>query len=70
VSTSSGACRGCGASVLFVTTAATGKSIPLDPLPVKRIVIGDDLKARVVDTYIAHFATCPKADQFRKKKPG
>jgi hypothetical protein len=64
---SAGACRGCGASVLFVPTAASGKLIPLDPTSEKRVVIGDDGRARVVDTFIAHFATCPKADQFRRK---
>jgi hypothetical protein len=67
---SAGACKGCGASVLFVPTAATGKLIPLDLRSEKRVVIGDDGKARVVDTFVAHFATCPKRDEFRKKKSG
>lgn len=65
---SAGACKGCGASVLFVPTAATGKLIPLDLRSEKRVVIGDDGKARVVDTWLAHFATCAHAEQFRKKK--
>lgn len=66
---SAGACRACGAAVLFVPTAATGKLMPLDKLPEKRVVIGDDGKARVVDTFLVHYASCPNADQFRRKPP-
>jgi hypothetical protein len=65
---SASACRGCGASLLLVPTAATGKLIPLNPQPEKRVVIGEDGKARVVDTWLVHFATCPVADQIRTKR--
>jgi hypothetical protein len=47
--------------------------MPVDATPEKRIVLddvrtGDDAPlARVIDTYVSHFATCPKANTFRKK---
>lgn len=50
--------------------------MPVDAKPEKRIVLddvrfGDDPPtARVVDTYVSHFATCPKAERFRKAKEG
>ena len=61
------ACRKCGQSIVWGETAATatkpGKRIPLDP-PEKRNVrvgtTGDGSPiVRLVDTYIAHFASCP-----------
>jgi hypothetical protein len=62
-----GTCRGCGAPVLFVTSAVSGKAMPLNQRAEKRLVVGEDGKARVVDTYLSHFSTCPKADEFRRK---
>jgi hypothetical protein len=64
-------CRGCGADIIWVTTDR-GRTMPLDAKPEKRFVIdvfidGKAHRAELVDTYISHFATCPRADEFRKK---
>jgi hypothetical protein len=79
-------CRSCGADVLFVPSAKSGKPMILDAKPEKRIVLGtphtdaeliihgdhlderDYQIARVVDTYIDHHATCPKAEQWKGKR--
>lgn len=66
-------CRGCDAPIYWIKTQA-GKSHPLNPTPEKRWVEywpdgNPDLKTwQLIDTYTSHFATCPAADQFRKKK--
>jgi hypothetical protein len=68
-------CRGCNARIEWHKTAA-GKAIPLDPDPHPDGNITFDSAARVVYAakgskprmYLSHFATCPKADEFRKAK--
>ena len=66
-------CTGCGAAIRWTLTAS-GKRMPVDAKPEKRIVLddvrlGDDPPtARVVDTYVSHFATCPDRDRFRKRE--
>lgn len=63
-------CR-CGARVRWVVTAATGKRMMVDAKPEKRVILGTKTKkAHVVDTYMPHWATCPLADEFRKKGKG
>lgn len=71
-----GTCRSCGASIYWCRTP-NGKAMPLDPEPVKRVVVvvrapGPDLPdeevAKVVETYVPHHATCPKADEFRRAR--
>lgn len=63
-------CRGCGAEILWAATQ-TGKRIPLDTKSEKRFVVrslarGTDPTVVVLaDTYVSHFATCPKAKDFR-----
>jgi len=59
-------CKTCGAEIKWVTTSS-GKSMPIDAKPEKRIVLEDyDRKGSVVDTYTSHFVTCPDAKQHRK----
>ena len=68
-------CTGCGAAIVWVATAA-GKRMPIDAKPEKRVVlddvhgIGEPPSARVIDTYVSHFSTCPQAQRFRKPKEG
>ncbi len=57
-------CRGCGAPIVWGITEA-GKNVPLDP-PEKRYVALHAGRFRIVDTWISHFATCLKSDDFRK----
>ena len=65
-------CKGCGAEILWLKTM-TGKTMPVDIPPEKRIVIiydrviGEE-RGEVKDSYVSHFATCPQADAFRKKE--
>lgn len=61
-----GACRACGASIVWATTEK-GKAQPLDPRPEKRIVVDAHDIARVVNTFMPHHATCPRAAEFRRK---
>ena len=67
-------CKLCGAPIFFGTTAA-GKAMPLDAKPEKRAIVsrvvspeGEHLQASLFDTYLPHWASCPKADSFRKPK--
>lgn len=65
-------CQGCGAEIEFVKSKSTGKAMPVNlDSKEKRVAIvsvNDDgeKEARVLDTYISHFATCPKAGEFRR----
>lgn len=68
VSSQNGTCRSCGAAIVWATST-NGRPTPLDAKTERRIVIGSDDVARVVDTYVSHFTTCPNAAQHRKSKP-
>lgn len=63
------ACRSCGAKIVWALTA-TGKKIPLDAKPEKRVVLESRTPfgevAVVHDTFVSHFATCPNAAEHRK----
>lgn len=59
-------CRACKAPIFFAPSPA-GKMIPIDAAPEKRIVIRDGV-AHVESTFTAHFATCPEAEQFRRRR--
>lgn len=67
-------CRGCGAEIIWAVTA-DGHWMPLDAKFEGRFVLerskrddGTALIAVSRATYVAHFATCPQADEFRKRK--
>ena len=63
-------CRSCGASIVWVVMRPSGKRMPLDAKPEKRITL-DDVDPGVgemTDTYVSHFATCPQAASHRKPK--
>lgn len=82
-------CRGCGKLIAFIKTK-NGKSIPVDPEPIRFLpeddynkfvtmdgtvkrgkeYEGDELDAEryMMEGYRSHFATCPAADDFRRKK--
>jgi hypothetical protein len=66
-----GTCRGCGAEVIWCKTAK-GKSMPLDAVPFSegniRIVDGvANYGDKGTGPYVSHFATCPKAGDWRKR---
>lgn len=53
-------CRACGADIQFVKTKR-GKTIPVN------YDTWDGEEEFKFGKHIAHFATCPQADEFRKK---
>lgn len=64
-------CKECGAPIVWATTAATGKWIPLDA-GVKVVMCafgpGEEYRnVQVVRGYTPHHATCPDVDKFRRK---
>jgi hypothetical protein len=56
-------CRACKAEIMWMTTT-NGKKIPVD------IETVGDIGATVFDpdTMVSHFATCPDAEKFRKRR--
>jgi len=56
-------CRSCGAEIVWLKTSA-GKNIPVDADTVA------DAGAEIFDpdTMMSHFATCPDASKWRKKR--
>lgn len=60
-------CKACAAPIFFVKTAATGKFMPLDARPERRIWLDKAGKAHSVSVFVPHHSTCSDADQFRKK---
>jgi hypothetical protein len=68
-------CKGCGQAIEWHKTAE-GKNIPIDPEPHEDGNLTFDERMRVVYAakgskprmYKSHFATCPKAAEFRKKR--
>ena len=71
-------CRSCGASIVWVVTDPGGMRMPVDAKAEKRFVLdplaerlGATPSARLEETYVSHFATCPNAAQHRKPRlPG
>lgn len=63
-----GQCKSCNAHVLWVVTE-NGKRMPLDFAPERRFVVEagvEPMKAKMRNTYVSHFATCPNAGRWRK----
>ncbi len=54
-------CKGCGKTIEWIRTPA-GKQMPVDPGLVT-VVLAD---GRVVRGHTPHWATCPKAQDFRR----
>lgn len=56
-------CRGCAAEILWVRL--NGRWHPVNPR--KLSIVIDEGNGRLVSGHESHYATCPKADDFRKK---
>ncbi len=56
-------CKGCGKEIVWITTIS-GKSMPCDAE--KTTIITDE--GRAFTGHIHHWATCPKAQDFKKKE--
>lgn len=57
------ACTSCGATIDFIRAKASGRPIPVDAKPLK-VVTRD---GEVIDGWVSHWATCPTADQHRRR---
>jgi len=57
-------CKGCGQEIKWVEMAS-GKKMPLDAKPLSAIEVKENIGA-VVNVYMPHWATCTKANQFKK----
>jgi hypothetical protein len=53
-------CRGCGAEIVWLEL--NGKNHPCD-LPSLRVIY----QGHLVEAHTSHFATCPKAGEFRRR---
>lgn len=67
-------CRGCGASVVFAKNARTDKFMPFTGAALRILSTemretkpGHRRQAAEVDLADSHFATCPKARDFRSR---
>lgn len=58
-----GTCKGCGEAIVWVRL--NGRWHPANPR--KLSIIVDEERGRLVTGHESHYATCPKADDFRKK---
>lgn len=65
-----GLCRGCGARMTWGRTVKHDKRMPLTgrPQPLSEHVTHDGRAIQIFDSRDSHFATCPEADKFRKKR--
>ena len=59
-------CKGCGKEILWIKMNTSG-NMPVDPKSEKRICFIKGI-GHIYDTYMPHWATCEKADQFKKEK--
>ena len=69
-------CKGCGKEIVWgilPSSRETGpeKKIPLDPKPPCYFysMFDESIQRAPVGTYVSHFATCPKANDFSASKP-
>lgn len=64
-------CKGCGKEILWAVDAQ-GTRHPLDTTPPTYVIVGahKDGTPMVVRSsgYVSHFATCPQANEFSRRK--
>ena len=59
-------CNGCKAEIQWIKTPE-GRNHPVDVPPVQIWIEQSDGSWKLQPGFTSHFATCPKADEFRKK---
>lgn len=66
----SGTCRGCGAPITWAKVVKSKKWMPFTGRvdPIRQYQHDSGRMIDVVDLTRSHFATCPAADTFRKKR--
>lgn len=66
-------CKGCGAPIIWIKTAA-GQNMPLDERTYTLYLLEPDgeqassPRAKQVQVHASHFSTCVEADAFRRKR--
>jgi len=61
-------CKGCDQEIKWIIMGRTGAKMPIDVKPVQMIQVKEDI-GEMIPVYIPHWATCPKAKNFKKGKP-
>jgi hypothetical protein len=64
-------CRGCGAAIVWATIVATGRRMCFNSLRILETKLERAAPFRVikvVDLTLNHWATCPDADDFRRRE--
>ncbi|KKL57067.1 hypothetical protein LCGC14_2239150 [marine sediment metagenome] len=59
-------CRGCHQEIKWAEMP-TGKKMPLDYKPLIMVQVTEGI-GEMIKVYMPHWATCPKAKDFKKKK--
>jgi hypothetical protein len=69
----SATCASCGAAIIWTITEA-GKRMPVDAVPAGKVTVlvrdphgGSTPISKSRDHYVSHFATCPNAQQHRRR---
>jgi len=62
-------CKGCGAEIIWIQTELK-KAAPVDAKESTFYIVDTLNVGRIRKGHEPHFATCPKADKFRKPKRG
>jgi len=57
-------CKGCGLEIKWVIMAS-GVKMPLDAKPIQMIQVKEGI-GEVIPVYMAHWATCKKAKDFKR----
>lgn len=60
-------CKSCGAEIEWIKTDK-GKNAPIDAKPIKVWSQTRGGAWMLIDGHVSHFATCPNANQHRKKE--
>jgi len=62
-------CRGCGAAIEWATIVATGRRMCFNSIRIlEKKLLPNGTIVHVVDRALNHWATCPDADKFRKRR--
>jgi hypothetical protein len=62
-------CKGCQ-EIIKLIEMESGMRMPVDSKPISIVVLNPDGKGRTITGFMTHFATCPQADKFKRRKKG
>ncbi len=64
---SRGTCSSCGAAIVWIEMWS-GSRMPVDAAPKRLVTLSVDCYGEITACYVPHFATCPNAEQHRRKR--